>query len=108
MATSSPEQKFRRTVRHLTARYLRQQLSYDNYRAAVRDAAVGAGILETRRIARDDRLLNALAWGTGSIEPGLLPSLLEPLFQQLESGDIQKEFFAQQVRRLLNQMKAPG
>jgi hypothetical protein len=102
-----PEQRFRRTVRHLTARYLGQRLSYGEFRAAIRDAAVEAGILESGRVTRDDRVMNALAWGTGSIEPGHLPALLEPLFRQLESGQIQKEFYAQQVRRLLDQIKAP-
>lgn len=108
MATNSPEQKFRRTVRHLTARYLRQQLTYGEYRARVRDAAVEAGIIEARRVSRDERLLNAIAWGTGSIEPGRLPALLEPIYRQFDSGERPKDLYAQRVRRLLAQLKSSG
>ena len=107
MAANEPEQLFRRTIRRLTSQYLAQRLSYPSFRAAVRDAAVEAGILDGRRVTRDERLLNALAWGKGSIEPGRLPLLLEPLYRRLVDGQINRDTFAQEVRRLLDQLKTP-
>ncbi len=106
--TTSPDQKFRREVRRLSANFLSQRISHAQFISSVRVAAVAAGILECRRTTQDERMLKAIAWGKGTVEPGRLHTLLEPLFRQLEAGELQRDLYAQQVRRLLDQIKAPS
>ena len=98
---------FRRDVRRLAAAFISQKLSHAEFMAAVRRSAAAAAFIETRRISRDERTMNALAWGKGTIAPGGLPAALEPLFDKLAAGAITPEAFALDVRRLLDQVKDP-
>lgn len=100
--------KFRRDVRRLAARFIAQKMSHAEFVAAVRASAMTAGFVGARRRTRDERTLNALAWGRGSVEPGRLPTLLEPFFERFESGEITKDHLAVEVRRLLDQIEPPG
>jgi hypothetical protein len=99
--------RFRREVRRLSSRFLSQRLTHAVFLAEVRKSAIACGLAEVRRPTRDDRLLDALAWGTGSVNPGELPSRLEPLFDSHEKGDLADAELASAVQSLLAQVRKP-
>lgn len=108
VATSRAEARsLRREVRRHANHFVTQRISHREFIAAVRHAAAAAGVIGDRRPSRDERILNALAWGTGSIEPGLLPALLEPLFKAFEGNSLTEEEFIEAVALLLGQLRRP-
>lgn len=99
--------RFRREVRRFSSQFLSQRITHAVFRAEVRKSAVACGLAGGRRPTRDDRLLDALAWGTGTVEPGELPSRLEPLFDRHEKGDLDDGALGEAVRSLLAQVRKP-
>ena len=106
MPTSKDQARaLRRAIRRHANHFVTQRISHGEFTARVRRAAVVAGVIEDRRPSRDERILNTLAWGDGTIEPGLLPARLEPLFEAFEQDSLSAEQFAGSVARLLVQVK---
>ena len=101
--------RFRREVRRLSSRFLAQKVTSAAYLAEVKKAAVACGLGgASRRRSRDDRLLDALAWGTGTIPPGELPARLQPLFDQHARSELTDAQLAAGVQSLLAQVVKPG
>ncbi len=99
--------RFRREVRRLSSRFLSQRITHAVFRAEVRKSAIACGLADVRRPTRDDRLLDALAWGTGSVNPGELPSRLEPLFERHGKGELDDGALRVGVQSLLTQVRKP-
>lgn len=97
--------RFRRDVRRLAARLLSQRITHAVFLAEVRKSSIACGLAESRRPSRDDRLLDALAWGKGTINPGELPAQLEPLFERHEQGDLDDAGLTAAVQSLLAQVR---
>lgn len=100
--------RFRREVRRLSSRFLSQKLTHALFLAEVRKSAVACGFAVDRRTSRDDRLLDALAWGSGSVHPGELPGRLEPLFLRHAAGEVTGATLATEVQTVLAQIRKPA
>ena len=96
---------FRRNVRRAAADFLGLRTAEPVYLAKVRRAAVEAGLVDGSRPSRNDRILDALAWGGGSIAPGTLPSHLEPHLAAFESGAISADELRRRVTSTLDQVR---
>jgi hypothetical protein len=100
--------RLRREVRRSTARFLRQELSHAELLREVERSATACGIAIARVRGGAERALDALAWGGGTVEPGLLPLRLEPVFERFTTGQIDLDTFAAEVRRTIAQVRRPG
>jgi hypothetical protein len=101
MRADEPVLRFRREVRRLAAGFLAGRIDRAAYLRSVRAAAVEAGLLDDRRPRRADRVLDALAWGSGAVAPGELPARLEPAFQRHLHGRIERDELRRIVAELL-------
>lgn len=97
--------RFRREVRRHQARFLAQKLTEQVYLAEVRRSGEACGLDLGRRRTRDDRLLDALAWGTGSFPAGELPGKLEPLLGRHADGALDDAALGREVASLLAQVR---
>lgn len=100
--------RFRREVRRSCARFLAQKIAEPVYLAEVRRSATTCGLDLGWRRTRDDRLLDALAWGTGSFAAGELPAKLDPLLGGHAAGRLTDEALGREVASLLAQVRRTG
>lgn len=97
--------RFRREVRRSCSRYLAQKITESAYLAEVRRSATASGIELGPRRTRADRLLDALAWGTGAFPPGELPARLDPLLGRHAAGRLPDDALGREVATLLAQVR---
>jgi hypothetical protein len=97
--------RFRREVRRSCSRYLAQKITEPVYLAEVRQSAAACGLDLGPRRTRDDRLLDALVWGTGSFAAGELPARLDPLLGSHAAGRLTDAALGREVATLLAQVQ---
>ena len=95
---------FRRALRRAAADFLGLRSTEAQYLAAVRRAAVAAGVIAARRPTRADRILRSLAWGAGSTPPGTLPAVMEPYLVAYEEGRLTEDELGRRIGDALDQV----
>ena len=96
---------FRRELRRAAADFLALRTDEAVYLAKVRRAAVAAGLLPPTKGARADRILQALAWGGGSVAPGTLPQRLEADLAAFDAGSLSGDELRRSVASVFDQLR---
>ena len=105
MSAAVDTASFRRAVRRGAAEFLAQRTTERAYLAAVRRAAVAAGLADARRRStRADRVLRSLAWGSGSTPPGTLPAEIEPHLAAHDDGRLSDDELRRRIADVLDQV----